>query len=72
MTAQTVFGPILTATTDRATVLVVEHVMKAIMNVSRRVIVLHAGLKLAEGTPETIMANKDVVAVYLGADYAKS
>src|SRR2546428_364289 len=57
---------------EGATVLVVEHVMKAIMSVSRRVIVLHAGLKLAEGTPETIMANKDVVAVYLGADYAKS
>ena len=57
---------------EGATVLVVEHVMKAIMSVSRRVIVLHAGLKLAEGTPETIMANKDVVAVYLGEDYAKS
>jgi len=57
---------------EGATVLVVEHVMKAIMSVSRRVIVLHAGLKLAEGSPETIMANKDVVAVYLGADYAKS
>src|SRR2546422_1555843 len=57
---------------EGATGLVVEHVMKGIMNVSRRGIGLQAGLKLAEGTPETIMANKDVVAVYLGADYAKS
>ncbi len=57
---------------EGATILVVEHVMKAIMNLSRRVIVLHAGLKLAEGTPGEILANKDVVSVYLGEEYAKS
>lgn len=57
---------------EGVTVLVVEHVMKAIMNLSRRVIVLHAGLKLAEGTPEEVIANKNVVSVYLGADYARS
>jgi branched-chain amino acid transport system ATP-binding protein len=57
---------------EGVTILVVEHVMKAIMNLSRRVIVLHAGLKLAEGTPEEVIANKDVVNVYLGADYARA
>jgi branched-chain amino acid transport system ATP-binding protein len=57
---------------EGVTVLVVEHVMKAIMNLSRRVIVLHAGLKLAEGMPEEILANKDVVGVYLGEEYAKT
>ncbi len=57
---------------EGVTVLVVEHVMKAIMNLSRRVIVLHAGVKLAEGTPEEVIANKNVVSVYLGADYARS
>ncbi|MDA4128510.1 MAG: ABC transporter ATP-binding protein [Thaumarchaeota archaeon] len=57
---------------ERVTVLVVEHVMKAIMNLSRRVIVLHAGLKLAEGTPEEVIANKNVVSVYLGADFVRS
>jgi branched-chain amino acid transport system ATP-binding protein len=54
------------------TVLVVEHVMKAIMTLSRRIIVLHAGQKLAEGTPESILADTEVVRVYLGAEYANS
>lgn len=54
------------------TVLVVEHVMKAIMTLSRRIIVLHAGQKLAEGTPESILADSEVVRVYLGSEYANS
>jgi branched-chain amino acid transport system ATP-binding protein len=54
------------------TVLVVEHVMKAIMTLSRRVVVLHAGQKLAEGSPESILANEEVIGVYLGEAYAKS
>ena len=54
------------------TVLVVEHVMKAIMKLSRRIIVLHAGQKLAEGTPESILTDSDVVRVYLGSAYANS
>jgi len=52
------------------TVLVVEHVMKAIMRLSKRIIVLHAGQKLAEGTPESILANAEVARVYLGSAYA--
>ena len=54
------------------TVFVVEHVMKAIMTLSRRIVVLHAGQKLAEGSPEEILTNKEVIAVYLGAAYVKS
>jgi branched-chain amino acid transport system ATP-binding protein len=52
------------------TVLVVEHVMKAIMKLSRKIVVLNAGQKLAQGTPESILADREVVRVYLGADYA--
>jgi branched-chain amino acid transport system ATP-binding protein len=55
---------------DGVTVLVVEHVMKAVMTLSRRIIVLHAGQKLAEGTPESILADREVIRVYLGAEYA--
>lgn len=54
------------------TVLVVEHVMKAITTLCTRIIVLHLGQKLAEGSPETILADKDVIRIYLGSEYANS
>lgn len=48
------------------TVFMIEHVMKAIMSVCDRIMVLHHGEKLAEGTPEEIAASKTVIEVYLG------
>jgi len=48
------------------TVFMVEHVMKAIMTVCDRIMVLHHGEKIAEGTPQEIAADKAVVDVYLG------
>jgi branched-chain amino acid transport system ATP-binding protein len=52
------------------TLLVIEHVMKAIMGISDRVIVLHHGRKLAEGNPADVAANRDVLREYLGERYA--
>jgi branched-chain amino acid transport system ATP-binding protein len=48
------------------TILMVEHVMKAIMDTCDRIIVLHHGEKIAEGKPEEVAKNKSVVEVYLG------
>ena len=50
------------------TILMVEHVMKAIMGVSGRVMVLHHGEKLAEGTCNEISCNKTVIDIYLGEE----
>lgn len=48
------------------TIIMVEHVMKAIMGICDRIIVLHHGEKIAEGTPQDISRSKTVVEVYLG------
>ena len=48
------------------TIIMIEHVMTAIMNVCDRIIVLHHGAKIAEGTPRAIATSKEVIEVYLG------
>jgi branched-chain amino acid transport system ATP-binding protein len=48
------------------TVVMIEHVMKAIMSVCGRIMVLHHGAKIAEGTPQEISTNKTVIEVYFG------
>ncbi|MDG1634661.1 ABC transporter ATP-binding protein, partial [Bacillus cereus] len=48
------------------TILVIEHVMKAIKSLSDRLMVLHHGEKIAEGSTDAVLSNPVVIEAYLG------
>jgi len=53
------------------TIFIVEHVMKAVMGISDRIMVLHQGSLMATGTPQEIIRNESVIQAYLGEKYAR-
>ena len=50
------------------TILLIEHVMRAVMALATRVLVLHHGAAIAQGTPDAVVREPAVVASYLGAE----
>ena len=55
---------------EGATIVIVEHIVKAITSACRRVVVLDAGRKLADGPVEQVVDDPAVIAAYLGAGHA--
>jgi ABC-type branched-subunit amino acid transport system ATPase component len=55
---------------EGCTIIIVEHVMHAIRSLCDRCIVMSSGVKIAEGTPSEVLADREVVRAYLGDAYA--
>lgn len=55
---------------DGRTVILVEHVMDAIRSLCDRCVVMNSGQKIAEGAPEQVLADPEVVRAYLGDEHA--
>jgi len=53
------------------TIVMIEHVMKAVMGVCKRIMVLHHGRRIALGTPMEIANNQDVIKSYLGERFSQ-
>ena len=51
------------------TILFIEHVISAVMQLCDRIVVMNEGHLLTDGDPKTVMANPDVIHAYLGGDY---
>ncbi len=56
-------------TSEKITFVLIEHVMEVIMSLSAKIMVIHHGNKIAEGSPRQVAKDKQVIDAYLGEEY---